>query len=102
MATRGHCLVDRGHLLDATVAYAHAHRLAPADPVCMSFLLGALNKEIDLRQDGKLPCTYRQAEIFNRPDCPSLVRYNLDDRYCERAAGVSFVRDEPGRLVPND
>jgi hypothetical protein len=87
MATRGHCLDDKGHLLDAIVAYTHAHRLAPTDPMCMSFLLGALNKEIHLRQVGKIPCTYRQAEGFNPDDCPPLAKYTLDDRYTERIMG---------------
>ncbi len=32
LATRGHVLLDRDHVLDATVAYAHAHRLDPTNP----------------------------------------------------------------------
>ena len=84
MATRGHCLRDKGHVLDAIVCYAHAHRLAPCDPHYMSFLLGQLNHEIDLRRRKELPCTYRQAEIFKREDCPPLARYTLDDRFVER------------------
>ena len=99
MATRGHCLLDAGHLLDAIVAYSHAHRLAPADPVCMSFLLGALNKEIDLRDDGKLPNSYRQAETFNRDDMPPLARYVIDDRYNHRVIGVNLGETKPGRLA---
>lgn len=102
MLTRGHCLDDKGHLLDAIVAYAHAHRLAPTDPMAMGFLLGALNKEIDLRQNKKLPCTYRQAEVFNRKDCPPLAKYTLDTRYMERIAGVNVDEPKPGRLaLPN-
>ena len=53
MATRGHCLLDRGHLLDAIVAYAHAHRLAPTDPHYFSFLLGAINREMRDRESGR-------------------------------------------------
>lgn len=102
MATRGHCLRDKGHVLDAIVAYSHAHRLAPTDPVCMSFLLGMLNQEIVMRQEGKLPCSYRQAEIFNREDCPKLACYTIDERYTDRAAGVTIDQSKPGRMAPND
>ena len=58
--------------------------------------------EIDLRHDGKLPCSYRQAEIFNREGGIPLARYTLDDRYGERAMGVHLNGDQPGRLAPND
>jgi hypothetical protein len=102
MATRGHCLLDKGHVLDAIVAYTHAHRLAPADPTCFHFLLRTLNHEIDLHQDGKLPSSYRQAEMFNQEGGLPLARYTLDDRYGERAVGVHLNGDQPGRLAPND
>jgi hypothetical protein len=101
MATRGHCLRDKGHMLDSIVAYSHAHRLAPTDPVCMAFLLGALNREIDLRTKKELPCSYRQAEIFKRKDCPPLAQYTIDPRYMDRAAGVNIDTSKPGRLAPN-
>lgn len=81
MAARGHCLLDRGHLLDAIVAYSHAHRLAPTNPHFFSFLLGAVNVEIAQRQAGKLPGSYREAEVFSRADSPTLQRYVLDDKF---------------------
>jgi hypothetical protein len=102
MATRGHCLLDRGHVLDAIVAYGHAHRLAPTDPTCMSFLLAAINREIDLRAEGKLPCSYREAEVFNRTDCPPLARYVIDVRYNTRAGGVNPAADIQGRVISHD
>ena len=41
MATRGHCLLDRGHLCDAIVAYAHAHPSCPNPAaLLLVFLLG--------------------------------------------------------------
>jgi len=81
MATRGHCLLDRGHLSEAIVAYAHAHRLAPADPHYFSFLLGAINQEMQERHEGKIPSSYREAEVFRRPGTPKLVQYVLNDRF---------------------
>jgi hypothetical protein len=93
MATRGHCLLDRGHLLDAIVAYSHAHRLAPADPNTLGFLLGALNHELDLQREGRLPVDYRDAETWD-----TLIqskRFVLDSKYVQRVAGEPH--DEPGR-----
>lgn len=81
MAARGHCILDRGHLLDAIVAYSHAHRLAPTNPHFFSFLLGTLNVEIGQRQAGKLPGSYREAEVFARADCPKLTQYTLNDNF---------------------
>lgn len=97
MVTRGHCLDDKGHLLDGIVAYTHAHRLAPADPISMYFLLLALNKELDLRRDGTLPCTYRQAELLK--DLKPTGCFVLDSRYGERVAGVNVDESTPGRLA---
>jgi len=88
MATRGHILEDRGHILDAIVAYSHAHRLSPVDPSCMAFLLKLLNKEIDLRRDGKIPSSYRQAENFTPEIYASAARFVIDDRYAHRATGA--------------
>ena len=64
MSVRGHCLLYRAHFLDAIVAYSHAHRLAPTNPHHFSFLLGAMNVEIIQRQEGKLPGSYREAEVI--------------------------------------
>lgn len=95
MATRGHVLQDRGHVLDAIIAYSHAHRLAPMDPNIMGFLLDMLNKEIDLRRDGKMPTSYRQAENF-RPDIyASPARFAIDDRYLQREIGQGLEPPNP-------
>ena len=91
MAVRGHCLLDRGHLLDATVAYSHAHRLAPTNPHFFSFLLRALNVETAQRQAGKLPGSYREAEVFSRANSPKLTRYVLEG---------SFPRLDKSRAPP--
>jgi hypothetical protein len=80
MALRGHCLRDAGHLHDAIVAYAHAHRLAPADPVLLSFLFESLNYEIDQRAKRTLPATPRQAEVLLRERRSPVTRYIIDDR----------------------
>jgi hypothetical protein len=80
MAVRGHCFLDRAHFLDAIVAYSHAHRLAPTNPHHFSFLMGAMNVEIIQRQEGKLPGSYREAEIFCQKK-NSLARFVLDDNY---------------------
>jgi len=92
MATRGHLLQDRGHMLDAIVAYSHAHRLSPFDPSCMGFLLNALNREVDLRRDFKIPSSYRQAENFKPELYASTARFVIDERYILRAAGAVPVR----------
>jgi hypothetical protein len=99
MATRGHCLLDRGQVLEAIVAYSHAHRLAPADPHYFAYLLGAINREIRDRQSGKIPSSYREAEIFQRADCPKLVEYVLDDSF-PRVEKAGVEEDIPGRLAP--
>lgn len=100
MATRGHCLIDKGYILDAIVAFSHAHRLAPADPVMMSFLLDAVNRECKMRDDGTLPCSYRQAEIF-KGNAP-IARFTLNDRFGDRVMGANTDETKPGRLAPND
>jgi hypothetical protein len=102
MATRGHCLRDKGHILDAIVAYSHAHRLAPSDPSYMNFLLTALNEEIDQRRVGKMPCTYRQAEQSIREAGLPQTRFVIDDRYTDRIGGVNLDETPPGRLAPNN
>lgn len=102
MATRGHCLRDRGHILDAIVAYSHAHRLAPSDPSYMGFLLDTLNREIDQRREGKMPCTYRQAEQSLRDAALPQTKFVIDDRYVDRIAGVNVNEIQPGRLAPNE
>jgi hypothetical protein len=99
METRGHCLMSKKHLLDAIVAFGHAHRLAPTNPVSMSFLLCAINLEIHMRREGKIPCTYRQAEVFNRDDCAELACYTINERYTDRIAGVNIIENKPGRLA---
>jgi len=91
MATRGHCLLDRRNLAEAIVAYAHAHRLAPTQPHYFSFLLGAINQEMQERHEGKIPGSYREAEIFRTPGTPRLVQYVLND---------SFPRVENQHLDP--
>jgi hypothetical protein len=101
MATRGHCLLDRAHILEAIVAYSHAHRLAPTNPTYFSFLLGAINREIRDRESGKIPCDYREAEIFGRADCPQLVQYVLHYDFrqvAKRHEGGNAL----GRLAPNE
>lgn len=102
MATRGHCLSDKGHLLDAIVAYAHAHRLAPTDPACLAFLLGAMSVETDKRLLGKVPGTYRQAELFNQRAGLKTAKFVIDSRYAVRAAGVNLADAKPGRLATQD
>ena len=80
-ATRGHCLLDRRHLAEAIEAYAHAHRLAPAQPHYFSFLLGAINQEIQGRDEGKIPGSYREAEVFRTAGAPKLVQYVVDGNF---------------------
>jgi len=79
MSTRGHCLKDTGHLLDAIVAYTHAHRLGPADPGHFANLMGALNEEIGLHTKGKLPNSYREWEEFKKIAHPKPVLNVLND-----------------------
>jgi len=79
METRGHCLKDRGHLLDAIVAYAHAHRLGPANPGHFANLMGALNEEIRLHAKGRLPNNYREWEDFNKIARPQPALNVLND-----------------------
>jgi len=99
MAARGHCLLDRGHLLDAIVAYSHAHRLAPTNPHFFSFLLGSLNAEIVQRQAGKLPGSYREAEVFSRAGCPTLTRYVLEGKFPRLDKGRP-PREPPAPAAP--
>jgi hypothetical protein len=80
MALRGHCLRDASHLHDAIVAYSHARRLAPADPVLFSFLVGSLHCEIAERAKGVLPTTPRQADEFRRRTRSRVTTYAIDDR----------------------
>lgn len=82
MATRGHCLIDKGHLLDAIIAYSHAHRLAPTCPHILSWLLDALNKDIALRNEGKMPSSYREADQW--PGGVPFTFFTLDCRYQDR------------------
>lgn len=93
MALRGHCLIDRGHFLDAITAFSHAHRLAPANPHFFSYLLSALNREIVQRQAGQLPGSYREAEVFHHPGCPRLTPFVLDDRFA-RTDKIAFPTDQ--------
>lgn len=79
MSTRGHCLKDRGHLLDAIVAYAHAHRLGPTDPGHFANLIGVLAEEMCLHTKGKLPTSYREWEEFNKIARPQPVLNVLND-----------------------
>jgi len=99
MQTRGHVLRDAGYHHDAIVAYAHAHRLAPADPHAMAFLMAELNREIDLHNDRKLPDTYYRAEIINLPDGVRLGRYAIDDRYAGRATGAMLIDTKTGEIL---
>jgi hypothetical protein len=96
MATRGHCLLDRGHLLDAIVAYTHAHRLAPVDPNNLGFLLSTLNKELDMQKEGKLPSSYWQAENWDK--LLPVSRFVLNSNYTQRTVGVN-IDETPGRTI---
>ncbi|MGF1634988.1 MAG: hypothetical protein ACFCVE_14130 [Phycisphaerae bacterium] len=101
MATRGHCLLDKGHLLDAIVAYGHAHRLCPTDPNNLGFLLSALNHELDLQKQGKLPVSYRQAEGWD--ERINVDRFVLPSDYVDRFAGTTPIDDQhrqPGPRGP--
>ena len=44
LSARGHCLEAAGRLPEAQLAHAHAHALAPASPVYLAFLAGAVKK----------------------------------------------------------
>jgi hypothetical protein len=79
MTTRGHCLKDRGHLMDAIAAYGEAHRLAPAEPHHFGALMVALKDEVRMHTEGKLPNSYRQWEDFNRFKQAKILRYILKD-----------------------
>ncbi|HOD81749.1 MAG: hypothetical protein BWX88_03424 [Planctomycetes bacterium ADurb.Bin126] len=71
MATRGHCLRDRGLLLDAIVAYAHAHRLGPFQPPIFYSMMEAIRGEMHIHAEGKAPNSYREWEGWDkipRPD----------------------------------
>lgn len=94
MLTRGHCLEDRGYLLDAIVAYGHAHRLMPTDPHAMAHLLGALNKEIDGRNGGSIPNSYRQTELLGG-DKLKLAKFVIAATYDRR---INDTED----VVPNE
>ena len=98
MATRGHVLQDRGHVLDAIVAYAHAHRLSPVDPNCTGFLLDMLNKEIDLRRDQTIPSSYRQAENYKPDIYGQVARFVIDERYTHRATGTIVAKSDSNTL----
>jgi hypothetical protein len=101
MGTRGHCLQDQGHLLDAIVAFAHAHRLAPADPHYFAFLLGAINMQIRARSEGKIPCSYREAEVFNQENGPKLRRFTIGDDF-PRVGSVGAGARPAGRIEPKN
>ena len=99
MATRGHVLQDHGHILDAIVAYSHAHRLSPVDPNCTGYLLDMLNKEIDLRRDQKMPSSYRQAENFAPDVYSAMARFVIDERYTRRATGAEPTQPD-SKILP--
>jgi regulator of sirC expression with transglutaminase-like and TPR domain len=46
LSARGHCLEAAGRLAEAQVAHAHAHALAPQNPVYLAFLAAAVQKEL--------------------------------------------------------
>jgi hypothetical protein len=46
LSARGHCLEAAGRLPEAQLAYAHAHALAPAAPLYLACLAGAVKKEL--------------------------------------------------------
>jgi hypothetical protein len=46
---RGHCLEDTGHIAEAQVSYAMAHRLAPKSPEALQSLAAAMRKELTPR-----------------------------------------------------
>jgi hypothetical protein len=46
LSARGHCLEAAGRLPEAQLAHAQAHALAPASPVYVAFLAGAVKKEM--------------------------------------------------------
>jgi len=79
MSTRGHCLKDRGHHLDAIVAYAHAHRLGPTDPGHFANLMTAIYEEHRAHSKGKLPNCYREWEEFNKIARPQPMLNVLND-----------------------
>jgi hypothetical protein len=81
MATRGHCLHDRGEYLDAIVAYSHAHRLASAEPHHFATLMSALCEELKGHNEGKLPNSYREWEELNKIPRPKPVRNVLKDDF---------------------
>lgn len=90
LTTRGHVLYDRDHVLDATVAYAQAHRLDPTNPHHMQWLMASINKEMDLREQKKLPGTWREGEErehFNADGTLPIRRYVLNNRM-HRVAGI--------------
>ncbi len=101
MATRGHCLLDRRYVSEAIVAYAHAHRLAPAQPHYFSFLLGAINQEMQERHQGKLPGSYGEAQVFRLPGAPRLVEYVLNDSF-PRAAKQNTDLTRRGQMAAKD
>lgn len=56
LMNRGHCLLDNGRIPEAQEAYAMAHRLAPACPSGLRFLIEAVNRELavmDLIDDSR-------------------------------------------------
>jgi hypothetical protein len=56
LMNRGHCLLDNGRIPEAQGAYAMAHRLAPACPSGLRFLIEAVNRELavmDLIDDSR-------------------------------------------------
>lgn len=79
MQTRGHCLRDRDLILDAIVAYAHAHRLGPFLPTAFYSMMEAINHELRIHAEGKAPNSYRQWEGWD--EIPRLTRKALRDDF---------------------
>jgi hypothetical protein len=46
LSARGHCLEASSRFAEAQVAHAHAHALAPQNPVYLAFLAAAVQKEL--------------------------------------------------------
>lgn len=71
MATRGHCLLDRGLIPEAIVAYAEAHRLGPYQPPHFYSMMEAINHELRIHAEGKAPNSYREWEGWDKIPRPT-------------------------------
>jgi hypothetical protein len=103
LTTRGHVLLDRNHVLDAITAYAHAHRYDPTNPHHMQWLMAAINREMDLREQKKLPGTWREGEseeYFNAPGVLPIRRYVLNN-CVHRTAGVNLNGSPTHTFTPD-